>query len=295
MTRPVEELLGWGLRMSRSIRKALQIINLFSLERPEWGVSETARALGLPKSTTSELMSELMDWRLLRRASGRGRYRLGWRLFELSQTLLETTEFRNEARRVMEELVIDWGETVHLAVLNDAQAVYVEKLQPTPAVTIEITRSGALLPAYCSGVGKVLLAHAQWTHVARLLEHHGMPALTHNTITTLEGLAGELGRVREQGYAYDREETLIGLCCVAAPIHDFRGGVIAAAVSISVPAYRFGPREDEYTAAIREAARRISADAGSALDEYPGDETKETPGEREDHMEAGSQAGPVDR
>jgi IclR family transcriptional regulator, KDG regulon repressor len=95
--------------MSKSIRKALQIINLFSLERSEWGVSEAARALGLPKSTTSELMSELTNWRLLRRASGRGRYRLGWRLFELSQTLLDTTEFRNQARRVMKELVMNWG------------------------------------------------------------------------------------------------------------------------------------------------------------------------------------------
>lgn len=279
--------------MSKSIRKALQIINLFSLERPEWGVSEAARSLGLPKSTTSELMSELMDLRLLRRASGRGRYRLGWRLFELSRTLLDTTEFRNEARMVMKELVANWGETVHLAVLNDAQAVYVEKQQPIPAVTIEITRSGALLPAYCSGVGKVLLAHAEWADVARLLEHHGMPALTQNTITTLEGLAEELGRVREQGYAYDREETLIGLCCAAAPIHGSSGEVVAA-VSISVPAYRFGPREDEYTRAIREAARRISANAVSALDEYPGDEAKEALGERENYTEAESPAGPVD-
>src|SRR5919107_5652912 len=147
--------------MARNIRKAMKVLDLFSLERPEWGVSEVARALGLPKSTTSELMSSLADQRLLSRIV-KGRYRLGWWLFELSQTLLDTTEFRTEARSVMEELVRCWRETMHLAVLDDAQAVYVEKLQPTPAVKIKISRAGARLPAHCSGVGKVLLAHCEW-------------------------------------------------------------------------------------------------------------------------------------
>ena len=90
--------------MSRTMKKAMWLLDLFSLQRPEWGVSEAAKALGFPKSTTSELMSDLADQRLLSRST-KGKYRLGWRLFELSQTLLDTTEFKNEARRVMEELV----------------------------------------------------------------------------------------------------------------------------------------------------------------------------------------------
>ncbi len=118
--------------MLRTIEKATQVLDLFSLERPEWGVSEAARTLKLPKSTTSELMSSLANQRLLSRTA-KGRYRLGWRLFELSQALLDTTDFRIEARRVMEQLVKARGETVHLAVLDGVQAVYVEKLQPTPA------------------------------------------------------------------------------------------------------------------------------------------------------------------
>src|ERR687885_1827948 len=254
--------------MSQTIKKVTQILDLFSLERPEWGVSEVARALELPKSTTSELMSTLANQRLLSR-SVKGRYRLGWRLFELSQTLLDTTEFRIEARRVMEELVRRWRETVHLAVLDGVQAVYIEKLQPTPAVKIQITRAGARLPAHCSGVGKVLLAHSDWEYVAELLGDQGIPALTSNTITSLDDLAEELERVRERGCAYDLEETLVGLCCAAAPIYS-SDGKVNAAVSFSVPAYRFRPRQDEYTEAIRDAARRISKGAGSKLKEYPG-------------------------
>ena len=253
--------------MPRTINKAMQILNLFSLEQPEWGVSDVARALELPKSTASGLMTSLADHGILSRTP-KGRYRLGWWLFELSQTLLDTTEFRTEARSVMEELVRCWRETMHLAVLDDAQAVYVEKLQPTPAVKIKITRAGARLPAHSSGLGKVLLAHSEWEHVAGLLEDQGMPALTPNTITTLDTLAEELEQVRERGCAYDNEETLIGLCCVAAPIYGSEGKVVAA-VSFSVPAYRFCPRKDEYTAAILDAGRLISKNAGPKLKEYP--------------------------
>ena len=90
-------------------------------------------------------------------------------MFELSQTLLDTTEFRLQARRVMEELVECWEETVHLAVLDGVQAVYIEKVQPTPAVKIRITRAGARLPAHTSAVGKLLLAHSEWEHVAESL------------------------------------------------------------------------------------------------------------------------------
>jgi DNA-binding IclR family transcriptional regulator len=212
-------------------------------------------------------MSSLANHRLLSRTV-KGRYRLGWRLFELSQTLLDTTEFRLEARRVMEELVRHWRETVHLAVLDGVQAVYVEKLQPIPAVKIRITRAGARLPAHSSGVGKVLLAHSEWEYVAELFEDQGMPALTPSTITDLDVLAEELERVRERGYAYDHEETLVGLCCVGAPIYG-SGGAVVAAVSLSVPAYRFRPKKEKYTAAILDAARRISESAGPKLKEYP--------------------------
>ncbi len=114
--------------MSQTVKKAMRLLGLFSLQRPEWGVSEAAKALGFPKSTTSELMSDLADQRLLRRST-KGRYRLGWRLFKLSQTLLDTTEFRLEARRVMEELVQCWRETMHLAVAaHIEQDVYIPVL-----------------------------------------------------------------------------------------------------------------------------------------------------------------------
>ena len=100
--------------MVQTVHKAIQILNLFSLERPEWGVNEVARHLALSKSSTSTLIGTLTREGLLRRMST-GRYRLGWRIMALTQMLLETTEFRTEAHTVMEKLVARFGETVHLS------------------------------------------------------------------------------------------------------------------------------------------------------------------------------------
>jgi DNA-binding IclR family transcriptional regulator len=242
--------------MVLTVEKVSQILNLFSAENPEWGVSEVSRALGISKSAASELMSTMEAGKLLRRTSRR-RYRLGWRLLGLSQTLLETTEFRTEAREVLRDLMETWKETVHLAVLDGAQAVWVEKLQPTPTVKIPASGVGARLPAHSTAGGRMLLAGCEWENVAEAFAHQGMPPLTQNTITAPDELKTELERVRHRGYAVDDEAACVGLCCVAAPVRDENGEVIAA-VSLSVPAFRFQEGSDEYTAAVLEAAVRMS-------------------------------------
>lgn len=213
-------------------------------------------------------MTTLAEQRLLRRTEG-GRYRLGWRLFELSQNLLDTTEFRTAAQKVIEELVERLGETVHLAVFDNMQAVYIEKQQPTPAVKIPASRVGARLYAHCTGVGKLLLSDCEWKPVRQALEHQGMPAFTPNSIVTPEELYEELQRIRERGYSFDNEEALQGLRCVAAPVRDADGQIIAA-LSVSAPAFRYEDREEEYTRAVVEGARRISESVGYRAEDSPG-------------------------
>jgi IclR family KDG regulon transcriptional repressor len=246
--------------MLNTVSKAGKILNLFSFKQPEWGVSEIAKLLDISKSTASEVMATLAEAGLLTRTRS-GRYRLGWRLFELSQVLLDNTDFCTVARLAMQELVERWGETTHLAVLEGAHVVYVEKLQATPAVQILLSRVGARLPAHCSGVGKVLLAHQDWQHVAELMQEQELRVFTPNTITNLDALASELARVRAQGYAFDHEEVALGLCCVAAPIYDLEGRAIAA-ISMSIPAYRFYPQQDNYTSIILKTAAHISNNLG---------------------------------
>jgi IclR family KDG regulon transcriptional repressor len=246
--------------MLHTISKASQILHLFSLSENEWGVRGVARALEMPKSTTGELMESLAEQGLLVRTRS-GRYRLGWRLFELSQVLLGTSEFYAEARPVMQELVARWREITHLAVLDGVEVVYVEKVQPPMAMPISLSWVGARLPAHSSGVGKVLLAHQEWRDVLKPVEQKGLGAHTPNTITTLDALAHELAQVRRQGYAYDQEETMLGLGCVAAPIRNL-DGLVVAAISFSVPARRFYPQQENYTAIITKAAQGISHTLG---------------------------------
>jgi IclR family KDG regulon transcriptional repressor len=246
--------------MLQTVHKAAEVLNLFSVEHPEWGISELAKALSFPKSSTSDLVSTLAEHGLLRRTHT-GRYKLGWYVMVLSQVLLSTTDFRTEARRVMESLIAGFGETVHLAALESGQVIYVDKLQGTRAVQVSVTGVGYRLPAHCSGVGKVMLASHPWEEVSHILLSKGMPALTPNTITTPEAFKQELEQVRLQGYAYDLEEAVEELCCVAAPIHDHTGEVVAA-MSLSVPAYRFQQNKERYRLAIVGAAKQVSENLG---------------------------------
>lgn len=246
--------------MLNTIGKAGTILNLFTINRPEWGTNEAARTLSLPKATVSEIMSSLAQQGLLNRTA-RGKYRLGWRLFELSQALLDTSLFCIEARRAMQEMVERWGETSHLCVLEGTQVLFVEKLQATPAVQILLSRVGARLPAHCTASGKVLLAHRYRYNLDSLYKDQTLEACTPHTVTDFQILALELEKVRQQGFAWDKEEVSLGLGCVAAPIRDHTGEVIAA-ISLSLPAHRFYHQQNTYTEIVIKTAQTISRNIG---------------------------------
>jgi DNA-binding IclR family transcriptional regulator len=246
--------------MLQTIQKAGELLALFDRDHTEWGVREAATKLKIAKSSAHDLMSSLAKLGFLNRTE-ENRYRLGWRLVTLSETLLATTELRKEAHPVMEELAAQYQETIHLAVLDDTQAVYVDKLEGRQAVRVELTSLGARLYAHCSALGKVLLAYSPEDDVRRIIETAGLPRFTPNTIVDEEELTQALAKIRKQGYAYDLEEILLDLCCVGAPIYNHTGQVIAA-ISMSIPAYRFRRSQTEYRDAIVRAAKAISARLG---------------------------------
>jgi len=246
--------------MLQTIQKAGELLALFDRNHTEWGVREAATRLKIAKSSAHDLMSSLAQLGFLNRTE-ENRYRLGWRLVTLSETLLATTELRKEAHPVMEELAAQYQETIHLAVLDGTQAVYVDKLEGKQAVRVELTSLGARLYAHCSALGKVLLAYSPEVEVKRIIQTAGLPSFTPNTITDEAELAQALAKIRKQGYAYDLEEIMPDLCCVAAPIYNHNGQVIAA-ISMSIPAYRFKRSQTEFRESILRAAKTISARLG---------------------------------
>lgn len=202
------------------------------VECPEWSVGDVARSLSLPVSSASELLSVLEDEGFLRRIPTR-RYRIGWRVISLNQILVDTTELQDEARHAMER----------------GQVIYLDKMQGTKAIRVDVTGVGLKIHGHCSGVGKVLLAHLPWEKALAILEGEGMPARTPKTITAPEELREEL------------EEGMLELCCVAAPIRDLTGEV-AAAMSFSIPKYRFEQAREKYRTTLLATTREVSERLG---------------------------------
>lgn len=246
--------------MRQLVDKIGTILSLFSFERSELGVSELSAELSWPKSTVSEILASLVRQGLVERTP-RGRFRLGWRLFELNQVLLESTPLVRESRRAMQELVERHGESSHLMVLDRHEAVIVEKVQASLATQILMSRVGLRLPAHCSACGKLLLALLPWDEVRRVFAMVELKPFTPATLTDLGGLERELAEIRERGVAYDREEIVPGLSCVAAPIRNDEGKPIAA-ISVSIPSYRFAGGEPGYIDMVRGAALRVSHKLG---------------------------------
>ncbi|WP_102126801.1 IclR family transcriptional regulator [Deinococcus planocerae] len=246
--------------MLGTFEKARAVLDLYSTERPEWGVSEVARRLGMPTSSAHALLASLAGMGLLHRTPA-GRYRLGFGLLALSQILLANTPWREVAQEEMGRLSRAFGETLSLAALDGGQVVSVARLEGRLPESVGEPRVGAVLPAHASACGKVLLAHRPPEVVRAVLEDAGLERHTERTLDTPEALDRELEGVRACGYAREVEERRAGVCALAAPVRNHNGEVIAA-LGFSLPAARFADREAQVRDALVRACADISARIG---------------------------------
>lgn len=269
--------------MLLTVQKIGPVLDLFTIERPEWGVSEVAEAIGVPRSSAHALLSSLVETGLLQ-CRMRGRYRIGWRILELSEALRATVDVRAAAGPVLQNLVDRFGETSHLAVLDRYRARYVDKIVGNHMVNVVGVRVGAQLDAHCSAVGKVLLAHRDPEEIRRFVTSKPLRRLTAATITDPRALADELVTVRKAGCAFDQGEAAAEVHCVAAPVRDDLGTVVAA-VSMTVPAGRFDPARNELRraviAAAAEVSERLAAGSTPAAPAFVRDDPTALPAERQ--------------
>ncbi|MHB8696292.1 MAG: IclR family transcriptional regulator [Solirubrobacteraceae bacterium] len=242
--------------MLLTIESAGRLLDLFTPLAPERGVTEVAAELGVSKSKAHALLASLAAVGLLRRTDG-GRYRLGWRVLSLSRVLEMTTEFRRHARPIMRALHHRFGETVHLAALDGGQVVYVDRIEGVHSVRIAASGVGSVLPAHCSAVGKVLLSKFTEAELEALIDRHPLQAFTPNTITDPDELGAQVREAQLRGYATDLEEAVLDVSCVAAPIVA-TGPRVVAAISMSVPSYRFSGHEDAFRRGVMLAGQHIS-------------------------------------
>jgi DNA-binding IclR family transcriptional regulator len=221
--------------LSRSVLgRALAVLDTFSGDRPEQTLGAIAQGAGLPSATTHRLVHELVVWGALERV-GRGRYRIGMRLWQLGSLAPEVRTLRDVALPFLHDLLEVTREVAHLVVRDGDRALYLERLMARPEVQVR-SRVARRLPLHATGPGKILLAHAPDDVVTRVLAGP-LPRLARNTITDRDLLDAALVAIRESGYCISREETTDGASSVAAPVRGPNGDVVAA-ISVVVPADR---------------------------------------------------------
>lgn len=246
----------------QSIERAVAILNAFSAEEPELGVTDLAERLELHKSTVHRFLVNLEAAGLVERNRHTSRYRLGLRIFELGGLVLQQMNLWDEALPFLEGLVRDSGETGHLAVLDGGEAVYIEKVEARRALRIP-SAIGRGYPAHATSLGKILLAHLTEDARDAILAERGLVRCTPGTITDPDRLRDELELIRTQGFAVDDEEYEEGLRCIGAPILGHTGLVVAA-IGIGGPVTRVTPkRVDELAELVIGAAGSLSRRMGA--------------------------------
>jgi DNA-binding IclR family transcriptional regulator len=213
-----------------SIAKAARVLRALALAGSgDARVTDLAALAELPKSTTHRVLAELISQGLVSHTGQR--YRLGTAWFALQSALCSSEWLRlaEQARRPLASLFERTDATVHFAVLDGAQVLYLEKLTGRGGTAV-LTRVGARMPTTCTAVGKALLAHAD-PAVVRSTLSKPLPRRCQRSVVLPQLLADQLKEVRRTGLAYDLEETQPGVCCVAAPV--FNNGKAVAAVSVT--------------------------------------------------------------
>ncbi|WP_035840587.1 IclR family transcriptional regulator [Kitasatospora azatica] len=216
--------------MSQTVSRALALLT--ELAEGERSLDQLAALLGVHKTTALRLLQSLEEARLVYRDAGY-RYHLGAGLFALSSRALEQRSVRRLAAGRLAALNAATGQTVHLAALEGGEVVYIDKYESRQPVRM-YSRIGLTVPMHCAAVSKVLLADLPPTERQKLVSELEFTPFTERTLTTPKALLAELAVVAEQGWAQDHAEHEPFVNCVAAPIRDATGRVVAAA-SLSVP------------------------------------------------------------
>ena len=219
----------------KALDKSLAILEILSQENSPLSIAELSERLGIYPSTIHRILDTLRYWGYVEQDSDTQRYQLGLKVLELGMAKLQRMELVKEAAPYLKELREQSNETVHLAVLDEGEVLYLAKEESAQSIRT-VSRVGRRLPGHCTGLGKVLLANLE-EEQEKIIEEKGLPRFTENTITDKKKLREELSKVRHQGFAEDRGEHEKDVRCLAAPVKDHRGKVIAA-ISISLPAFR---------------------------------------------------------
>lgn len=213
------------------LERGIAILEQIAENKGESSLAALSKNLAIPRSTIHRLLSSLMGLGYIEQDPVTGHYRMGLKILSLSSAVLENLDIRRIAHEYLRDLMEETGETANLVVLDRNEVVYLEKVERNTK-----SRNFALIghraPVHVTGAGKVLLSEMAQMDVIEILRAKGMPRLTKNSITEIDVMLDELAKARKQGFAFDNQECETDARCIAAPVRNHTGRIVAA-MSIS--------------------------------------------------------------
>jgi len=220
----------------QSVSHALDILESFTRTEDELGVTELSKRLALHKNNVFRLLATLEHRGYIEQNKTTESYRLGPKTLQIGAIFIEQRECRRQARPILEALAAASGETAVVAVLRADKVIFMDSVETNKTVRA-VSRTGAMLPAHCTAVGKAQLATLAPAELERLYPENALAPLTEKSIKTRDALFADLKRAAEKGYALELEEAELDVRSIAVPVRDFSRNVIAA-IGIVAPAHR---------------------------------------------------------
>jgi DNA-binding IclR family transcriptional regulator len=233
-----------------SLEKGIKVLELLA-DKQELTVTKVAEHLGLNRAGSHRFLATLRELGYVEKSAD-SRYRLTFKILELGMKLANRFEIRQVARPFMQELHAIFNETVNLAYWDGSIVVHLDKIESQELLRIDLA-IGSRAPVYCTGLGKSILAFLPEEEREAVLKRVKLVRFTENTITRRAKLNEELAKIRKTGVAFDREEVVVGLRCVASPVFDYTG-LPRYAMSIAGPATRM---TDDVMRRMQKEVKRI--------------------------------------
>ena len=240
--------------------KSLSVLDILLKQGSAMNMTELSKKLGFYSSTIHRILDTLKHWGYVEQDPHTQKYQLGLKVLELGMAKLHQMDLVREATPYLKELVNQCNETVHLGVIEEGEVLYLAKEESSQTIRM-CSYVGKRAPLHCTALGKVLLAYLPEEERKKILEQKGLLRFTEKTITDKKELEKELNKIKKQGFALDREENEKDVRCIAAPIKNYQGKVIAA-ISISGPVYRIDINKQNH---LKEALIRTSKKVSKRL------------------------------
>ena len=243
-----------------SVHNAIRILREFSLAEKELGISELSQRLGLAKSTVFRLMKTLHEDHLVEKNEETQKYHLGLTAFEIGFNVYHTLEIRLVALPLLDRLMHSVRKVVRLGVYNQGGVVYIIRRAPENDVST-VSKIGNRVPAYCTAIGKVLLAHKPEEEIDKVLSAP-LKAYTPRTVVSPGELRKQLAEIKQAGYAVTSEELRPGVSSVAVPIFNDAGDAIAALSVTGMKSFFYTAQINYYVKELKTYSRLITEKLG---------------------------------